>query len=137
MQQVIGSFSCCGRAVDVTTLKALNSLAARQSKPTQRTQGSIKQFLDCMATHPTATMQHHPSNMTLQVHSDASHLNEAKACSMAGGHCFLGNKLNDNEAIFLNGAVHTLCTMIKHVAASTAEAKLGALFLNAKEAKII
>ena len=31
----------------------------------------------------------------------------------------------------------TLCTILKFVAASAAEAKLGAMFLNAKEAKMI
>ncbi len=36
----------------------------------------------------------------------------------------------------LNGAIHITCTTLKLVAASAAEAKLGALFLNAQEAKV-
>ncbi len=36
----------------------------------------------------------------------------------------------------LNGAIHVSCTILKLVAASAAEAKLGALFLNAQKAKV-
>ena len=42
-----------------------------------------------------------------------------------------------NEPIKLNGAVHTLCKILKFVAASAAEAELGALFLNLKQGRII
>ena len=42
-----------------------------------------------------------------------------------------------NEPIKLNGAVHTLCTILKFVAASAAEAELGALFLNIKQGRIM
>jgi len=34
------------------------------------------------------------------------------------------------------GAIHVTCTILKLVAASAAEAELGALFLNAQEAKV-
>ena len=71
--------------------------------------------------------------MLLQLHSDASYMNEPKACSTAGGHYFLGDKKNDKTPTFLNGAIHTLCTILKHVAASTTEAELEALFLNTQE----
>eukprot|EP00957_Ditylum_brightwellii_P161549 12300145-Ditylum_brightwellii.AAC.1 len=47
----------------------------------------------------------------------------------------MGNKLENDKPIFLNGAIHTISTILKHIAASAAEAKLGSLFLNAKEAK--
>ena len=40
-------------------------------------------------------------------------------------------------AICLNGPILTLCTILKFVAASAAEAELGAMFLNAKKAKIV
>ena len=41
----------------------------------------------------------------------------------------------DGHAIKLNGAIYSSCTVLKLVAASAAEAELGALFLNAQEAK--
>ena len=71
--------------------------------------------------------------MLLQIHSDASYMNESKARSTASGHFFLGNKIHPHSPIFLNGAMHTLCKIIG-VAASAAEAELGSLFLNAQEA---
>ena len=108
-QQVIRSFLCHGRAVDITTLKALNSLTVRQAKPTENAMKATKHFLDHMATHPSATIRHHPSDMTLQTHLDASFMNESKACSTAGGHHFLGKNVRDNQPMFLNGAMCSLC----------------------------
>ena len=43
----------------------------------------------------------------------------------------------DNKDIQLNGNIHITCTIMTLVAASAAEAELGALFLNAQEARII
>jgi hypothetical protein len=37
----------------------------------------------------------------------------------------------------LNGVIHITCAILKLVAASTAEAELGALFLNAQEATVL
>jgi hypothetical protein len=42
----------------------------------------------------------------------------------------------DGDPIRLNGAFFTLCAILCFVAASAAEAKLGALFLNCKEGMI-
>ena len=75
--------------------------------------------------------------MILNVHSDASYLSAINAKSRAAGHFFLGWQPDDKRPIRLNGPIRTLCTILKFVAASAAEAKLGAMFLNAKEAKII
>ena len=133
IEQIIGSFLYYGRAIDITLLKALNSLATQQSTPTENTDKLVKQFLDYCAWHPDAKIRFFASDMLLQVHSDASYLNEQQARSTAGGHFFLGKKVHHNEPIFLNGAVHTVCSILKHVAASAAEAELGALFLNTQE----
>ena len=75
--------------------------------------------------------------MILNVHSDASYLSASKGRSRASGHFFLGSKPQDNKPIKLNGAIHTLCTILKLVAASAAESELGALFLNTQLARII
>jgi hypothetical protein len=75
--------------------------------------------------------------MILNVHSDASYLSAPKARSRAGGYFFLGRLPRDGDPIKLNGAIHVTCTILKLVAASTAEAELGALFLNLQEAKVI
>ena len=69
--------------------------------------------------------------------SDASYLSAKNARSRAGGFYFLGSVPEEGKPIFLNGAIHVLCQILKLVTASAAEAELGALFLNAQEAKIM
>ena len=137
IQKVVGSFLWYGRAVDTTILKALNSLSRQQAAPTETTKKHTDHLLDYLATHPDATIRYYPSDMILKIHSDASYLNEPGGRSTASGHFFLGFDTPADQPVWLNGAVHTLCTVLKHVAASAAEAELGALFLNTKEAKIL
>jgi hypothetical protein len=69
--------------------------------------------------------------MVLVVHSDASYLSEPKARSQAGGHFFLSL---DTENPINNGAVLNIAQLIKAVMSSAAEAELGALYINAREA---
>jgi hypothetical protein len=69
--------------------------------------------------------------MLLVVHSDASYLSKPKARSRAGGHFFLSSDCDDPAN---NGAVLNLAQLIKAVMSSTAEAELGALYINAREA---
>jgi hypothetical protein len=90
-----------------------------------------------MATHPDAKIQYPTCDMVLNVHSNASYLSAANACSQAIGYFFLGNIPHDYSPIQINGAVHITCTILNLVAASAAEAELGALFLNTQEAKVI
>eukprot|EP00804_Cyclotella_cryptica_P022079 CCRYP_019736-RA/>CCRYP_019736-RA protein AED:0.25 eAED:0.37 QI:0/-1/0/1/-1/0/1/0/181 len=75
--------------------------------------------------------------MVLNIHSDASYLHEPSACSRIGGHFFLGWTPSDHFPIKLNGAIHVISTILNFVAASVAEAELGAQFVNAKEGCII
>jgi len=93
--------------------------------------------MDYMWTHPDAKIRYYASDMVLNVHSDASYLSAADAKSRAAGFFFLGSIPINSKPIKLNGAIHVLCTILKFVAASAAEAELGALFLNAKEAKVM
>ena len=137
VQQIVGSFLYYGRAVDPIILHALSNIASEQGHATENTLRKCKQFLDYMATHPKSIVRFYASDMILNVHSDASYLSAPKSRSRAGGHFFLGSVPTDGKPIKLNGAIHTLCTILKFVASSAAEAELGALFLNAKEAKII
>ena len=124
------SFLYYGRAIDITILKALNTLATQQAKPTVTTEKRVHQFLDYLATHPDAKIRYFASDMLLQIHSDAAFMNETRARSTAGGHYFLGKPIHPKRPIFLNGAVHTMCKVFG-VSASAAEAELGSLFLNA------
>ena len=58
-------------------------------------------------------------------------LRQEKLRSQAGGHFYFSNN-NDNPRN--NGAILTIATIIKAVMSSVAEAELGALYLNAREA---
>ena len=74
--------------------------------------------------------------MVLNIHFVASYLSEPNARSQACGYFFLGWIPVDGEPIELNGALFTLCAILKFVVESAAKAELGALFLNCKEQKI-
>jgi len=137
IQQIVGSFLYYGRSVDLTILMALSEIAGQQANPTKKTMQRVQKFLDYMASNPDAKIRYHASDMVLNVHSDASYLTAPRARSRASGHFFLGSIPKDGCPIRLNGAILTNCTILKCVAASAAEAELGALFLNALEAKIM
>eukprot|EP00804_Cyclotella_cryptica_P028793 CCRYP_020143-RC/>CCRYP_020143-RC protein AED:0.42 eAED:0.37 QI:0/-1/0/1/-1/1/1/0/313 len=131
VQEVIGVFLYYARAVDCTMLTALSSLATQQANPTQTTLQHIHHFLDYAMTHQNAVVTYRASNMILAAHSDASYLSETKARSRAGGHFFL---TENDEVPWNNGAILTLAQIIKSVMSSAAEAELGALYINAREA---
>ena len=121
----------------MTILHSLSAISSEQAKPTERTMQRCKQLLDYMTTNPNAIIRFHRSNMILNVHSDASYLSAGKGRSRAGGYYFLGNMPVHDKPIFLNGNVHVTCAILKLVASSAAEAELGVLFLNTKEARIL
>jgi hypothetical protein len=74
--------------------------------------------------------------MMLNIHLDALYLSEPNARSRACNHFFMGSLTTDGKPIKLNGAFHTLCSILQFVVASAAEAELGALFLNCQEGMI-
>ena len=82
-------------------------------------------------------MRYYASDMVLNIHSDASYASERGTRSRAAGNFLLGWIPRYKSPIFLNGAIYTLCNIMKFVASSAVEAELGALFMNAKEGRII
>ena len=131
IQQVLGTFLYYGRAVDSTMLTALSSIASTQAEPTEETMENIKLFLDYAASHQDAILTYQASDMVLIVHSDASYLSEPEARSRAGGHFFMSSDVANPRN---NGAVLNIAQLIKAVMSSAAEAELGALYINAREA---
>ena len=131
IQQVTGTFLYYARAVDSTMLVALSTIASQQANPTEETMRKTLQFLDYVATHPDAILTYSASNMVLNVHSDASYLIEPKARSRAGGHFYMSSNSTHSED---NGAVLNIAKIMKHVMTSAAEAEIGALFLNSRQA---
>jgi hypothetical protein len=137
VQAVIGSVLFYARAVDNTVLVALSSMAMSQAKATEETEKHVQRLLDYLATNPNASVLYKASDMVLNIHSDASYLNEPNGRSRVAGFYFLGSASDSTKPIFLNGAIHVACSVIKFTVASAAEAELGALFLNCREGKII
>jgi hypothetical protein len=109
----------------------LSSLASRQANRTKKTMELCKQFFDYMATQEDAILTYRASNMVLAIHSNESYSSEPKSCSHVGGHMFMAGK--DNIP-FSNGAILNILQIIQAVMSSAVEAKLGALFINAKTA---
>ena len=131
IQEVIGTLLYYARCVDASMLPALGSLATQQATPTQNTMMKVNQLLDYAATHPDAIVTYNASDMVLAAHSDASYLSESNARNRAGGHFFMSS---DSETPPNNGAVMTISQIIKAVLSSAAEAEVGALFINCREA---
>jgi hypothetical protein len=136
VQRIIGSILYYARAVNLTVLLALSTIASTQVKGTQQTMAKTKQLLDYLATHPNATVRFDASNMILNIHLNALYLSKANTHSRAYGHFFMGRRADPTKPIILNGVFFTLCAILRFVVPSAAEAKLGALFLNCKQATI-
>jgi hypothetical protein len=135
IMEVLGTLLYYGRAIDSTLLTAIGKLATEQSSGTKTTMTKLTQLLNYCATHPEATIRYTASDMMLAIESDASYLSVTKARSRAAGYFFLTNTRQATDTSYkANGAVHVLCHIMREVLSSAAEAELGALFHNGKEA---
>jgi hypothetical protein len=84
-----------------------------------------------MASQDKAVLTYKASNMVLAIHSNTSYLSKPKAHSRVGRHMFMARRDNIPAN---NGAVLNISQIIRAVMSSAMEAKLGALFINAKTA---
>eukprot|EP00957_Ditylum_brightwellii_P075183 5713009-Ditylum_brightwellii.AAC.1 len=104
IQAIIGTLLYYTRQVDPTMLVAIGTIAAAHSKGTEA--------------------------MEKVVHSNTSYLLVPEARRRVGGYFFLGSEHDDQ----INGPLLVISTILRNVMALVAEAELGALFENAKEA---
>jgi hypothetical protein len=74
--------------------------------------------------------------MILNIHSDALYLSEHEAKSRAGRFFYMESKIESNNKL-TNGAILIISTVLKHAMSSAAEAEIGSVFLNAKEATML
>ena len=112
-------------------LVALSAIAADQASPTELMYKKMLYFLDYVATHPDAIITYKKSNMILAIHSDASYLTEPRSRSRAGGHFYF---TEDKEEDFNNGPVHNVAQIIRNVMTLAADAEIGALYTNSRQA---
>jgi hypothetical protein len=131
IQHVLGTYLYHSRAVDSTMLTALSSITSTQAKPTKETMENIKLFLDYAASHQNAILTYQASDMVLIVHSNASYLSKQKAQSCTGGHFFMSSDVTNPHN---NSAVLNISQLVQAVMSLAAEAELGALYINAREA---
>jgi hypothetical protein len=112
-------------------LTPLSTLASEQAAPTEATMEKCLQFLDNIASQEDAKITYKASNMILPTHSDTFYLSKPKARSRASGHMFMAGK---EEIPTNNCTVVNILQIIRAAMSFTAEAKQGALFINAKMA---
>jgi hypothetical protein len=91
-KKVTGSVLYYAISFDPTVFMPPNDIATDQTKAMEKTQSTMNQKLDYLATHPDATIRYHASDMIFNIHSDASYLSVSNARSRLGGLSFLGNK---------------------------------------------
>jgi len=111
-------------------LKPISALSAQQAELAQGTMRRVQHFLDYAATKEPAVTTYRASDMLLAIHSDAGYLNEEGARSRAKGHHFLSENVTSPSN---NGAIYNEASIIKAVMSSTAKAKIGALYTNARK----
>jgi hypothetical protein len=142
IQQIVGTFLYYAIAIDPTMLAALGDLSSDQTRATPQTWDAIVWLLNYAHTHPDATICYNASNIWLHVYSKASYLSVSCACSHAAGHFTLSirphgaTKARTTEPT-CNGPIHSICKIKKNVMGSAAEAKIGAAYIKAQEAKNI
>ena len=79
---------------------ALSATTLEQVSPTEETTKKTLTFLDYVASHPASIFTYQASSVVMNVHTDASYLNDPKVRSSAGGHYFV----SDNAAYPSNNA---------------------------------
>jgi hypothetical protein len=142
VQMVLGTFLFYARAVDVTMLKAIGTLATQQAHPTKHTMQGITKLLNYAASNPEASLRYHASDMCLWIDSDASYLSESNARSTCAGYHFLSDRPSDptkppqaqNPEPMHNAPVYVMCNILKEIVSAASEAELAGLFHNGKEA---
>jgi hypothetical protein len=123
-----GTLLYYARAVDPTLIMPINVLASEQSKATA---DKVIKLLNYCNTHPETKIRYHASDMILHIHSDASYISEKEDKSRSGGFFYMGNSVNKANKL-TNGAILIISTVLKQGVSSTAEAEIGAVFINAK-----
>ena len=139
VQQILGTLLYYYITVDPTMLTALGSIAAQQSKVTEKTYADTLWLLNYANTHPNAKIRYTAIDMMLHIHSDASYLSEPQSYNRSDGHYFLGDErpgmsTPPTNRPRLNGPIHSISRIMSNVMGSAAEAEIGADYINVQEA---
>ena len=121
-------------------LKKITELGSLQATATENVARKVNSFLQYAATYPVTKVTYHASDMILHTHSDASYLGETKGSSRFAGFHFLGKQHHRIGTISdtpINGGFLIRSSILDVVVSSAAEAELGGLFENMRDAKIL
>lgn len=131
IQSITGSFLYYGRAIDYTTLLALNEIASAQAQPTSHTAQKAQHLMDYLNTYPNAYIHFYASDTILHVNTDAAYLVAPKARSCIAGYFHLSDHPNVTKHPKLNGAILVECKTLQHVVSSAAKAEVAGVYHNA------
>jgi hypothetical protein len=131
VQEIIGVFLYYARAVDPMMLTAVNKLGSRQATADTSIFKDTDRLFQYASRYRNAVTRIRPSDMQLNIHSDASYLSESKSRSRAGGFMYLGHCPTGGIP---NAPVAYISTIISTVVDSAAAAEYAALFINAQAA---
>jgi len=131
IQSISGTFNHYSE-IDPCIKPALNEIAHEHAKPTLRTKRRTDHLLDFLSTNPEASLRYNASDMILVIETDAAYLAQSEAKSRASGWFILTNK--PSASIKVIAPLHVMCTTIKNVVASTAEADDLGLYLGCQRA---
>ncbi len=136
IQCIISCILYYARAINISVLMALSSIAIKQTKGTTSTMEKANQCLDYLVTNPNATMRFRVSDMIMNVHSDTLYLSKANTCSRACRNIFLWVGL-PKTATLSNSTVHFLPYVPSSVLSSCLQLKpnLELSFSTAKRVK--
>jgi hypothetical protein len=136
IQQLAGTMLYYARAVDPTLILRVNILASEKTQAAAATADTVIKLLNYCATHLEAKLRYHVSRMILNIHSNASYLSALEAKSRTGDLFYMGSNI-DSKNKLTNGSILIISTILRHVMSSSAEAEIGSLFMNEKEATIV
>jgi hypothetical protein len=112
IQEVTMVFLFLARAVNLTMLMPLSTLASKQATPTKQTMEKCLQFLDYATLQEEAIITYRTSDMKHAIHSDALNLSKPKAHSRARGNMFMAGT---EEIPINNGAILNILQIIKQL----------------------
>jgi hypothetical protein len=130
VQGIIGTLLHYACAVDNKLLASLSTLSSQQATATEATNVAMNQLLNYLATYLDNGTTYRASDMIHCAHADTGFHNESKGRSQAGAHIFI---CKNNPFRKHNGLVLLISQIMKFVMSSAAKAKLGTLYITAKE----
>ena len=130
IQEIICGLLFYARSLFNNIFVALSDIGTQQAATTKRTNVTISQFLDYVATYTNDGIIYCSSNIILAAHADTSYLNSIKPRSCTITYIMLPQ---NNPKPHHNVPVLTIAQIVKFVMSSTAEVELAGLFITAKD----